>query len=580
MRRGMAWRSWDNLRPFLPPMSQLRIVGLGAASFVGGMAESLVLVLLTLTADSLIRQAPGVEVLGVQLTQREAVLLALVLVTARVVMTLAASASSAKFSTQTMAAAQSRIVAAYLRGSHTVRTSRPPGDLGAVAVNHGRLIGDLANSFTIVAASACGLLAFGGTSLSVNPLATVGIAGIGGLVLASMRPLRTRSRAASNEYATSARSISQDVAEIESLHREIEVLNVSEPVLRRVDAQIYAGAATFERLRFLGTAIPQLFQAALLAAAVVSLLIIVNNVGDANLAEVGAVVLLLIRSMSSAQQLVTANQRVVEFGAYATNVSQFIETMSATPNEFGTERPDRLAPVRLDRVGFSYDGSTNVLNDLEIQLNEGDLIGIVGPSGAGKSTLVELMLRLRRPTTGSISCDGTPLDQIDPAEFARRVAFVPQQSVLIAGTIAENIDLFRGLPEDRIRAAIKQAHLEADVEALPNGIHTRLGPDDRSLSGGQQQRLTIARALAADPEILVLDEPTSALDAVSEKAIRETLSELPAGRVVIVVAHRFSTLRSCNRILVIQDGRVEMDATPDEVAERSAFFRTMVDDGH
>src|SRR5690606_2277662 len=175
-----------------------------------------------------------------------------------------------------------------------------------------------------------------------------------------------------------------------------------------------------------------------------------------------------------------------------------------------------------------------------------------------------------------ITCGGVPIDEVDPDEFASRVAFVPQQAVLIRGTVADNVDLYRGLPEDRIRAALKQAHLESEIEALPDGIHTRLGPDDRALSGGQRQRLTIARALAGDPEILILDEPTSALDAVSENAIRQTLTELPEGRVVVVVAHRYSTLRSCNRILVLRDGALEVDATPEEVAERSEFFRSMV----
>ena len=238
-----------------------------------------------------------------------------------------------------------------------------------------------------------------------------------------------------------------------------------------------------------------------------------------------------------------------------------------------------MTPLHLRAIDFSYDGSTEVLADIDLEFEEGELVGIVGPSGAGKSTLVELLLRLRSPTSGQILGGETEWNMIDPSEFAHSVAFVPQQAVLITGTVAENVDLFRGLPGDRIICAIKEAHLEAEVDALPDGIHTRLGPDDRSLSGGQQQRLTIARALAGDPEILILDEPTSALDAVSEAAIRQTLAELPTGRLVIVVAHRFSTLRSCSRIIALKGGRVDIDATPGEVASRSDFFRSMASDG-
>lgn len=577
MRLGRRWKSWADLAPFLPRRSGLRILGLGLASFVGGIAESLVLVLLTLTADSLIRHAEHITVAHVEITQRQAVLLALVLVLARVVTTLLTSASSARFSTEVMRSAQSKVLAAYLKGSYSMKASHRLGDLGAVLVNHGRLTGDLASAYTMVAASACGLIAFGGTSLVVNPLATTGIAAIGGVVLGIMRPLRSRSRRASKSFAGLARTISTEVTEVETLHREIELFQVEQPVQTRVDRTIEAGAETFQRLRFMSASIPQLFQTALLAAAVVSLLVIVNNVDGANLAAVGAVVLLLIRSMSSAQQLVTSNQRTVELGVYATSVGEFVSTMKTNTNEFGTVRPTHMLPVRVEHMSFSYDGTTDVLQDLDTVFNEGELIGVVGPSGAGKSTLVELLLRLRRPTSGIITAGGVPLDDIDREEFARRVAFVPQRSVLIAGTVAENIDLFRGLPEDRIRAALKQAYLDTEVDALPDGMHTLLGPDDRALSGGQQQRLTIARAMAGDPDILVLDEPTSALDAVSEAAIRQTLAELPEGRIVIVVAHRFSTLRSCDRILVLGDGRIQADATPDEVAAASDFFRAMVE---
>jgi ABC-type multidrug transport system fused ATPase/permease subunit len=156
------------------------------------------------------------------------------------------------------------------------------------------------------------------------------------------------------------------------------------------------------------------------------------------------------------------------------------------------------------------------------------------------------------------------------------LAFVPQQPNLITGTVAENVAFYRDVSDDEVRRAIKMAHLEAEIDALPDGIHTRLGSDDRALSGGQRQRLTIARALVGDPEIVILDEPTSALDAVSEQAIRATMSELQDNRIVIVVAHRYSTLRSCSRILVLRDGRLDADASPDEVAKHSDFFRTMV----
>jgi ATP-binding cassette subfamily B protein len=579
MTRQLPTRNWHYLRPFLPPRSRLRMVGLGVVAFLGSLAESLVLVIVTLTADSLIRGAQDITVLNVDVSRTTAVLVALVLVAARVTMALIGSATAARFSGQVMENAQHALLDAYLDAAHPVRSSRPPGDLSAVALTHGMFTGNLALSFTTLAAGACGLLAFGGTSLVVNPVATVAIALIGGLLLLALRPIRRRSRAASISFTEMQRSLGQEVTQIEALHREIEVFRVSGTVLERASADLSEGARRYSRVRFVGAMVPQVFQAAVLAAAVLSLLLVVNSTGDTDLAGIGAVVLLLIRSMSYAQQVVLANQQILEQGAYTKGLTELEATLREDTREFGTARPDSLVPLRLDHVSFSYDGEHPVLHDVDLKFDAGELVGIVGPSGAGKSTLVELLLRLRAPTNGTISCGSAEIDEVDPYEFAQRVAFVPQQAVLITGTVADNVSFFRDISEDRVREALRQAHLEAEIDALPDGIHTMLGPDERALSGGQRQRLTIARALAGDPEILVLDEPTSALDAVSEIAIRETLEELPTGRVVLVVAHRYSTLRSCGRILVLRDGVVEIDASPDEVAAASSFFQSMVNEG-
>lgn len=579
-RSGRGLReSWGFLHDFLPARSGLKVSAVGTLSFFGGLAESAVLVLLTMTADGLIRGEGHIEIAGHALGRRDAIVLALLMVVVRIITILSAASVAARFSAAVTGIAQREIMATYLGASFAARSARPLGDLNAVMVSHARFSGDLASGYTLVVASVCGLLAFGGTSLAVNPAATLAIALIGLVVLGLLRPLRVRSREAATELADSSRLLGQEVSEVEMLHREIELFQVRDRALDRVNQQITLVGDSLRRIKLLGLATPQLFQTAMLAAAVVSLLVIVESVDNAELASVGAVVLLLIRSMSSAQQYVGANQRVIDQASYAEAVNDLIETLSTKPTSFGPAKPTSVTPVRLEHVDFTYDGESRVLVDIDLALNEGELIGVVGPSGAGKSTLVELLLRLREPTGGGIVGGSTNWHDIDPEDFAKRVAFVPQEPVLIAGTVAENVDLFRGLPEDRIIQALKEAHLEEEMNALPQGIHTRLGPNERSFSGGQRQRLTIARALAGDPEILILDEPTSALDAMSEIAIRRTLEELPTGRLVIVVAHRFSTLRSCTRIVVLGEGRVDVDATPEEVIERSDFFRSMVSEG-
>lgn len=569
---------WSYLVPFLPPRSGIRMTAVGGLAFFGGLAESAVLVIVAVVADSLISGANKLNLRGMNFSPTVAVLIALALVGARLAAIITGAQISSRLSARVMVNAQEEVVRSYLDTSHDAKSARGVGDLSTMIINHGRQTGDLANTYATVAAAICGLAAFGGMSLVVNPIATIGIAAIGGIVITLIRPLRNRSKKVAGLFSNISRDLGAEVAQLESLHREIEVFHIEDEILHETGRNLRQNADYFERLRILAGSIPQIFQSLMLGTAVLSLLVIVNAASGADLAAVGAVVLLLIRSTSSAQQLVNANQLVIERGAYARGLNLLIQRFRDAERRFGTQRPESLTPMVLKDVEFTYDHETNVLSDVNIELRAGELVGIVGPSGAGKSTLVELLLRLRAPAAGTIATGGTPVDDIDPKLFGKGVAFVPQQAVLITGTVADNVSFFRNISEDRVRDALRAAHLEDEIDALPDGINTRLGPDERALSGGQEQRLTIARALAGDPEILILDEPTSALDAVSEAAIRRTLEGLPSHCLAIIVAHRYSTLRSCSRILLIEHGRIAADATPAEVAENSEFFRTMVGD--
>jgi len=207
-----------------------------------------------------------------------------------------------------------------------------------------------------------------------------------------------------------------------------------------------------------------------------------------------------------------------------------------------------------------------------IETNE--VIGVIGPSGSGKSTLVQLLLGLRDPSDGVVRVGGVDLREVERSWWTSRVAMVAQDALLFTGTVAENIRFFRdGIDDARLREAALQANLLADIEALPDGFDTHLGERGSQLSGGQRQRLSIARALAGKPELLILDEPTSALDVRSEALIRETLTNLRGRATVVVVAHRMSTLEICDRILVIEDGRTTGFDTPHKLYASNEFYR-------
>jgi len=214
------------------------------------------------------------------------------------------------------------------------------------------------------------------------------------------------------------------------------------------------------------------------------------------------------------------------------------------------------------------------LADVDFVLQRGEVLGIIGPSGAGKSTLAQVLLGLRAPDTGEVTVGGVDLAEVDRAWWTRRVSFVPQDPVLFTGTIVENIRFFRDDVDDAaVRQGAADANVLAEITAMPAGFDTHLGERGGALSGGQRQRLSIARALAGSPGLLVLDEPTSALDGHSEALIRSTIAALHGRVTVVVIAHRMSTIDMCDRIMVVEDGRVTALGTPDALLASSTFYR-------
>jgi ATP-binding cassette subfamily B protein len=219
-----------------------------------------------------------------------------------------------------------------------------------------------------------------------------------------------------------------------------------------------------------------------------------------------------------------------------------------------------LGPVRgdlrLEGVSFGYDSRKPVLHQLDLQIQPGQLVALVGPSGAGKSTLFSLLLRFHTAQQGRVLLDGQDLASLRARELRQAMALVPQRAAVFSGTVAEAIAFGRPASEAKIHRAAELANAAGFIEALPQGYATRLEERGSNLSGGQLQRLAIARAVLGNPAILLLDEATSALDAEAEAAVQQGLEQAMAGRSVLVIAHRLSTVQQADQIVVLDHGRI------------------------
>jgi ABC-type multidrug transport system fused ATPase/permease subunit len=254
------------------------------------------------------------------------------------------------------------------------------------------------------------------------------------------------------------------------------------------------------------------------------------------------------------------------FGAAAA-AERIIELLDEHPRVSAPAHPVPLGRPRgdlhLDHVHFTYpDTTTPVLHDISFTAAPGQTTAIVGASGAGKTTLLKLLLRFYDPTTGGITLDGTDLRDLDPDELRANIAIVLQETLLLDGTIAENI--LAGRPEatpDQLITAAQAADAHDFITALPEGYHTRVGQRGRLLSGGERQRIAIARAMIRDAPILLLDEPTTSLDADATQRILTPLRRLITGRTTIIISHNLLTVTDADQIIYLEHGRITETGT-------------------
>jgi ABC-type multidrug transport system fused ATPase/permease subunit len=242
--------------------------------------------------------------------------------------------------------------------------------------------------------------------------------------------------------------------------------------------------------------------------------------------------------------------------------------------------PDGPGAVELRDVSLAYDGGAPALEALDLEVAAGTTVALVGPSGSGKTSLVALLARLYDPSRGSVLVDGADLRGVDVTSLRSQIAFVADDSFLFSASVAENIAYAN--PDaslEAIEVAARRAQAHPFIERLPDGYATLVGERGLTLSGGQRQRIAIARALLANPRILILDDATSSVDARTEAAIKRGLREVMTGRTTFIVAHRMSTISLADEIVVMDEGAIVDRGSHEELLERCPLYAEIAEHG-
>ena len=567
---------WSQLRPLIGGRRR-SIVTLAIASVLSGIAEAGVLAIVAQVATTLVNGVKHVNLsLGpvhAEVTVGTLLAVAFVLALIRICLQVLISYLPARIASEVQGRMRHKMFAAFTHSSWDMQSRDREGHLQEIMTSQILQAGQGALQATTMISWMFMFIVLVIAGLVLNLVAAGLILSAAVLLFALMRPLNSFG-------ARSARSLSQaqmayagGVGEANRLCEETRVFGVADAQCGRVDKLIGQAQELFFRTQFVARLVPYTYQG-LVYLVLIGGLAVLYNAGAGHVASLGAVILLLVRAGLYGQQM----QGSYTFVRQAT---PFIERLEETERRYTANQPvsgqtpmPKAQTLMFGDVSFAYQPDRPVLSDIDFEIEGGETIGVIGPSGAGKSTMVQILLNLRKPDEGKYRINGIPVQQFRQEDWQERVAYVPQEPRLIHTTVAENIRYMRDLDDDAVQRAARLARIHDDIMSWSQGYDTIIGPRADAISGGQRQRICLARALVAQPEILILDEPTSALDPRSESLIQESMIALKHKMTLFIIAHRMSTLDICDRVMVILDGRLDAFDTIAQLERTNPYYRS------
>src|SRR3989344_3240948 len=431
----------------------------------------------------------------------------------------------------------------------------------------------LSQSVTVIS----GLTMYVLVALNISVPITILTSVLGFFIFILFKPLLDRTRMLSNKLENLNREIAHFINEHVTGMKTVKATLSEEKVVKR-GSDLFDAQKRYTIRALLYGILPDSLLQPIGLMYVLVIFAFAYKTPNFSLAALAAVVYLIEKMFIYIQQLQKLMQSINEYIPYLESVIRYEnEAVESREISEGVSQVSFKDSIEFKNVKFSYDGGKNIFNNLNLKIKQGEMVGIIGPSGVGKTTIVDLILRFFKPTSGTITIDGQNIADIKLKKWRTEIGYISQDIFLLNDSIANNIKFYNEEVSDQdIESAAKMENIFDFVNSTSNKFQTVIGERGIMLSGGQRQRIIIARVLAGHPRILILDEATSSLDNESEREIQNVIDNLKGTITVIIIAHRLSTVKNVDKLVVLGDGEVQEEGSPEELlSDGDSYFKKL-----